>query len=181
MKILVACEWSGKVRDSFLAKGHTAVSCDLIPSARPGPHIQGDVVPLLKEKWDMLIAFPPCTALCVSGNGTYAGTKEREEAIEFFRLFLDAPIEKICVENPVGVISTAIRKPDQYVQPWQFGHGETKKTGLWLKGLPLLRPTNIVEGREPRIWKMARTPDRGHLRGETYQGIADAMAEQWDL
>jgi hypothetical protein len=179
MKVLVACEFSGVVRDAFRRKGHDAYSCDLLDGTGLY-HVRGDVLPLLPHKsWDLLIAHPPCTALCVSGNRHYAGTQDRLDAVEFFRLFLDAPCERICVENPVGVISTTIRKPDQYIQPWQFGHGETKKTGLWLKNLPKLVPTNIVEGREHRIWKMGPSPDRGLLRSITYQGIAEAMAEQW--
>lgn len=126
-----------------------------------------------------MIAHPPCTHLAVSGNRWYAGTQEREDAIEFFRFFLDAPIRRIAVENPVGVISTAIRPPDQYIQPWQFGHGETKKTGLWLKNLPLLHPANVVDGREQRIWKMPPSPERSKQRSKTYTGIAQAMADQW--
>ena len=179
MKVLVACEFSGVVRDAFISRGHRAVSCDLLDTVRSGPHVRGDVLDVLGDGWDLVIAHPPCTALCVSGNRYYAGTEERRQAAAFFQRFLDAPADKICVENPVGVISTIIRRPDQYIQPWQFGHGETKKTGLWLKNLPLLQPTNIVEGREQRIWKMPPSPDRGLLRSITYQGIADAMAEQW--
>lgn len=179
MRVLVACEYSGRVRDAFLRRGHDALSCDLDPTDVPGPHYEGDVFDIINDGWDLMVAHPPCTALCVSGNGTYADSKEREEAIEFFRRFLEAPIPKIAVENPVGVISTHIRKPDQYIQPWQFGHGETKKTGLWLKNLPLLTPTNIVEGRENRIWKMSPGPNRGKDRSLTYLGIAEAMAEQW--
>lgn len=179
MNILIACEVSGKVRDAFITKGHNAVSCDLLPSDRPGPHLQKDVLSTLHIHWDMVIAFPPCTALCVSGNRWYSGTKEREEAVEFFRRFLTLDCERICVENPVGVISSRIRPPDQYIQPWMFGHGETKKTGLWLVGLPPLKPTNIVEGREQRIWKMGPSDSRAKDRSETYDGVALAMAEQW--
>ena len=179
MKVLVACEFSGIVRDAFTARGHQAVSCDLLHTQRPGRHYVRDVRELNLNNWDLLIAHPPCTHLAVSGNRWYSGTKEREEAVEFFRYFLEAPCKRICVENPVGVISSRIRPPDQYIQPWQFGHGETKKTGLWLKGLLPLKPTNVVEGREQRIWKMPPSPDRGYLRSITYQGIADAMAEQW--
>lgn len=178
MRVLVACEFSGVVRDAFLKLGHDAWSCDLIDSGHYR-HIVGDVCSLLSDQWDLMIAHPPCTALCVSGNRYYADTEEREEAVEFFRKFLEAPVPRIAVENPVGVISSRIRPPDQYIQPWQFGHGETKKTGLWLKNLPPLIPTNIVEGREQRIWKMSPSKDRGLLRSITYQGIADAMAEQW--
>ena len=179
MKVLVACEESGRVRDAFIARGHDAISCDILPTDSPGPHIQGDIRDVDLSVYDLIIAHPPCTALAVSGNRTYANTPARAEAIKFFRLFLDAPVPRIAVENPVGVISTAIRKPDQWIQPWQFGHGETKKTGLWLKNLPLLTPTNIVDGREQRIWRMAPSPTRSRDRSRTYQGIADAMAEQW--
>lgn len=177
MRVLVACEFSGRVRDAFKRRGHDAYSCDLRASVG-GPHILSDVLDHLAG-WDLIIAHPPCTHTCVSGNGPYAGTPERLAGIEFFRRFLDAPCEKICVEHPVSVISTAIRRPDQYIQPWMFGHGETKKTGLWLKNLPKLKPTNIVEGREQRIWKMGPSPTRSKERSITYQGIADAMAEQW--
>lgn len=179
MNVLVACEFSGVVRDAFRARGHEAVSCDLLASERPGPHIVGDVRRLLVEGWDLMIAHPPCTHLAVSGNRWYAGTEERERAIEFFRLFLDAPIPRIAVENPVGVISSSIRPPDQYVQPWQFGHGETKKTGLWLKGLPPLDPTDVVDGREQRVWRMPPSATRTRERSRTYTGIAAAMAAQW--
>lgn len=192
MKVLVACEFSGIVRDAFRDKGHFAVSCDLLPSERPlGVHFQGDVIPLLDLKWDMLIAFPPCTALCVSGNGTYADSKEREDAVEFFRLFLEAPISRRCVENPVGVISTRLRPPDQYIQPHEYGEDASKKTGLWLAGLPLLVPTKRIDPRMveglPR-WsnqtnsgqnRLGPSPTRGKERGRTYEGIALAMAEQW--
>jgi hypothetical protein len=178
VKVLVACEFSGVVRDAFRAKGHEAWSCDVIAGNSPF-HIMDDVRNLLNRDWDLMIAHPPCTYTCVSGNKHYAGTQKRQDGIEFFRLFLEAPIPKICVEHPVSVISTAIRPPDQYIQPWQFGHGETKKTGLWLKNLPKLVPTNVVEGREPKIHKMPPSEDRGYLRSITYQGIADAMAEQW--
>jgi site-specific DNA-cytosine methylase len=178
VRVLVACEFSGVVSQAFRDRGHEAWSCDLLPSPNPF-HVQGDVRELLGKEWDLLIAHPPCTALCVSGNRHYAGSQERLDAAEFFRVFLEAPIERICVENPVGVVSTLLKKASQYIQPWQFGHGETKKTGLWLKNLPLLTPTNIVEGREQRIWRMAPSPDRGLLRSITYQGIANAMANQW--
>ena len=187
MKVLVACEFSGVVRDAFLKKGHEAYSCDLLGEDTP-VHFKGDVVPLLKLHWDLLIAHPPCTALCVSGNRYYAGTQDRLDAIEFFRLFLDAPAERVCVENPVGVISTFIRPPDQYVQPWQFGHPESKKTGLWLKNLPPLQPTAILEKPACGYWnnqtpsgqnKLGPSPNRGLLRSVTYTGIAEAMADQW--
>lgn len=180
MKILVACEFSGIVRDAFLAKGHDAVSCDLLPSERPGPHVQGDVKSLLRDGWDMLIAHPPCTHLAVSGARWFKEKRiEQDEALEFVRLLLAAPIPRIALENPIGVISSRIRKPDQIVQPWQFGHGETKATCLWLKGLPLLVPTHIVEGRQPRVHRMSPSPDRWRERSRTYAGIAAAMATQW--
>lgn len=182
MKVLVACEFSGIVRDAFNSKGHDAFSCDLLPSNDAVYHIQTDVRTLLDGGWDLMVAHPPCTYLAVCGarwvkeRGLH---KEQEEALDFVRTLMNAPIPKICIENPVSVISTHIRKPDQYIQPWQFGHGETKKTGLWLKGLPKLEPTNIVSGREPRVHKMTPSKNRGLLRSVTYQGIADAMAEQW--
>jgi site-specific DNA-cytosine methylase len=149
MRVLIACEFSGRVRDAFIAKGHDAVSCDLLPTDEPGPHHQGDVRDLLVERWDLLIAHPPCTHLAVSGARWFKDKKEEQkEALDFVRLLLDADIERIALENPISVISSKIRKPDQIIQPWQFGHGETKATCLWLKNLPLLLPTNIVEGRE---------------------------------
>lgn len=180
MRVLIACEFSGTVRDAFLAQGHDAWSCDILPTEKPGPHIQGDVLAVLNEGWDMLIAFPPCTHLCVSGARWFKN-KEREqaEALDFVRAIMTAPIQHIAIENPIGVISTKIRKPDQIIQPWQFGHGETKATCLWLKGLPPLKPTNIVAGRENRIHKMPPSANRGKERSRTYSGIAAAMAEQW--
>ncbi len=182
MKVLIACEFSGVVRDAFKRRGHDAWSCDLLPSAHGGyvKHIKGDVLKALNFGWDLMIAHPPCTHLAVSGARWFKDKQtEQAEALDFVRALLDAPIPKIMLENPVSVISTKIRKPDQIIQPWQFGHGETKTTCLWLKNLPFLRPTNIVEGREARIHKMAPSEDRGKLRSITYQGIADAMAEQW--
>lgn len=180
MKILIACEFSGIVRDAFKAKGHDAYSCDLLPTEKPGQHIQGDVLEIIYNDWDMMVAFPPCTHLAVSGARWFKDKqKEQKEAIEFFMELANAPIDKICIENPVGIMSTVYRKPDQHIQPWQFGHGETKKTCLWLKNLSLLQPTNIVSGRENRIHKMPPSPERGKLRSITYQGIANAMAEQW--
>ena len=182
MKILVACEYSGRVRDAFRDRGHDAVSCDLLPTDMPGPHYQGDVSDILKDGWDMLIAFPPCTHLAVSGARWFKDKQadgRQQAALDFVRLLLDAPIDKIAIENPVSIISSHIRKPDQTIQPWQFGHGETKRTCLWLKNLPLLTPTNIVEGREQRIWKMPPSANRWKLRSQTFQGIADAMAGQW--
>ena len=183
MNILVACEFSGVVRRAFLARGHFVISCDLLPpeDGDNAHHFTGDVRKIIKPKlWDMMIAFPPCTHLAVSGARWFKDKqKEQQEALDFIRLLLDAPIDKIALENPIGVISTRIRKPDQIIQPWQFGHGETKATCLWLKNLPLLVPTDIVEGRKPRIHHMPPSPDRGKERSRTYQGIANAMAEQW--
>ena len=183
MKVLVSCEYSGRVRDAFIAKGHTALSCDLLPSeSDKGPHYQGSIIDLLAsgERWDLLIAHPPCTYLAASGARWWAQRQEEQkQAIEFFKMLLNLPIEKIAIENPVGILSSAVRKPDQIIHPWQFGHGETKKTCLWLKGLPLLKPENIVEGREDKIHKMPPSKDRWKNRSRTYQGIADAMANQW--
>lgn len=181
--MLVACEESGEVRDAFLRAGHDAVSCDLEPSAKPGPHIQGDVRDLDLSAYGLIIAFPPCTTLAVSGNGTYGTGKPkahlRDEGLELVRFFMDAPCDRIAIENPIGVISSRIRKPDQIIQPWMFGHGETKALCLWLKNLPKLVPTNIVEGREQRVWRMAPSPTRARDRSRTYPGVAEAMAEQW--
>jgi len=181
MRVLIACEYSGRVREAFRKKGHTVLSCDLLPSDQPGSHYQGDVMDVINDGWDLMIAHPPCTALCVSGNRYYAGTQARLDGAAFVQELWDADIPKICIENPVGVINSInkdMSRP-QYIQPWQFGHGETKKTGLWLKGLPELQPTNIVEGREQKVWKMPPSADRWKLRSLTYQGVADAMAEQW--
>jgi len=184
MKILVACEFSGIVRDAFITAGHDAWSCDLLPTERPGPHFEGGIKTVLAriKGWDMMIAHPPCTHLAVSGarhfSAKIADGRQRE-ALDFVRMLLDAPIPKIALENPISIISSKIRKPDQIIQPWMFGHGETKATCLWLKGLPKLQPTNIVEGREGRIHKMAPSPDRWKQRSRTFIGIAQAMAEQW--
>jgi hypothetical protein len=195
MRVLVACEYSGVVRDAFLARGHDAMSCDLLPTDVPGPHYQGDVRDVLNDGWDLMVAHPPCTYLSVSGmHWTRRGLRDpqlTEDALGFVRLLLDAPIEMIGLENPVSVISTRIRKPDQIIQPYHFGHDASKKTCLWLKNLPLLRPTQMVEPRivdgKPR-WanqtgsgqnKLGPSPDRWKVRSATYQGIADAMAEQW--
>lgn len=189
MHVLVACELSGVVRESFRKRGHDAWSCDLKPADDGSRfHIQGDCFDAIRSRqwdrnaWDLVIAHPPCTALSVSGNRWYAGTPERIKAFHFVEAMVDRMTKysvKWALENPVGVLSTLWRKPDQYIQPWQFGHGETKKTGLWLHGLPKLRPTNVVEGREQRIWKMGPSPERQKMRSQTFQGIADAMAEQW--
>ena len=180
MKVLVACEFSGIVRDAFKAKGHYAMSCDLLPTEREGLHYQGDVFDIINDGWDLMIAHPPCTHLAVSGARWFKDkVEEQKDALLFVQRLMDAGIEKIAIENPISVISSRIRKPDQIIQPWMFGHGETKATCLWLKGLPLLQPTNIVEGREQRVHKIPPGPDRWKLRSTTFQGIADAMAEQW--
>lgn len=182
MRVLVACEFSGIVRTAFSDIGHDAWSCDLLDTEIAGNHIKGDVLSILNQNWDLMIAHPPCTHLAVSGARWFKGKeKEQAEALEFVRKLLNSPIEKICLENPVSIISTRIRKPDQIIQPWQFGHGETKKTCLWLKNLPKLVPTDIVSGRESRIHKMGPSKNRGHERSRTYQGIAEAMAIQWGL
>lgn len=195
MKVLVACEYSGVVRDAFISHGHEAMSCDLLPSDTHGPHYEGDIRNVLALQWDLMIAHPPCTYLSVSGmHWTTRGLRDpqlTEDALDFVRLLMNAPVDKICIENPVSVISSRIRKPDQCIHPYQFGHDASKKTCLWLKGLPLLKPTQYVE---PRIvngrkrWsnqtdsgqnRMAPSEDRWKERSKTYQGIADAMAKQW--
>jgi len=180
LRVLVACEFSGVVRDAFAEQGHQAVSCDLLPTESPGEHIQGDVLDYLDAQWDLMVAHPPCTHLAVSGARWFKGKeKEQFEALYFVKRLMDAPIPKIAIENPISVISTFIRKPDQIIQPWQFGHGETKATCFWLKGLEPLKPTNIVEGRESRVHKEPPSPDRWKNRSRTFKGIAKAMAEQW--
>ena len=180
MKVLVACEFSGIVRDAFAKKGHEAFSCDILPTESEGYHLQCDVTEIINDGWDMMIAHPPCTHLAVSGARWFKEKQqEQAEALEFVRLLLNANIEKIALENPISIISSHIRRPDQIIQPWQFGHGETKSTCLWLKNLPKLIPTNIVEGREQRIWKLPPGADRWKQRSRTFTGIAAAMAEQW--
>ena len=180
MKILIACEFSGTVRDAFATLGHDVMSCDLLPTDTPGAHYQGDVIDIIDDGWDMMIAHPPCTHLAVSGARWFKDKQvEQAAALDFVRQLMAANIERICIENPISIISSRIRKPDQIIQPWMFGHGETKATCLWLKGLPLLQPTNIVDGREHRIHGMPPSPDRWKERSRTYQGIADAMAKQW--
>lgn len=183
MRVLVACEFSGIVREAFRARGHEAISCDLLPTLRPGQHFVGDIKKLLSDigtGFDLMIAFPPCTHLCSSGARWWCNkVKEQKEALDFVMMLIGAPIQKIAIENPIGVISTKIRKPDQIIQPWMFGHGETKATCLWLKNLPLLQPTQIVEGREQRVHRMPPSKNRWKERSLTYQGIADAMADQW--
>ena len=196
MKILIACESSGTVRDAFIKVGHEAMSCDMLPTEQPGPHYQGDIRDVLySEHWDLGIFHPPCTYLSVSGmHWTTRGLRDpqlTEDALAFARLLMDAPIARIAIENPVSIISSRIRKPDQIIQPHQFGHDASKKTCLWLKGLPPLRPTAFVEPRivdgKPR-WanqtdsgqnKLPPSADRWRMRSKTYQGIADAMAAQW--
>jgi site-specific DNA-cytosine methylase len=183
MKVFIACEMSGRVRDAFTARGHDAVSCDILPSLTPGNHYQGDIRDILgAEPWDLMIAFPPCTDLAASGARWWPVKQadgRQAAALEFVRLLMDAPIKRIAIENPVGLISSAIRKPDQIIQPWQFGHGEVKTTCLWLKGLPHLVPTCIVNGREQRVWRLPPSEDRAMRRSLTYPGIARAMADQW--
>lgn len=181
MKVLIACEYSGIVREAFKARGHDAWSCDLLDTEIPGQHIKGDLKDIT-GKWDMLIAFPPCTHLSVSGARWWPEKQKdgrQQHAIAFFMMIINSNCKKVVVENPIGIMSTRYRKPNQIIQPWQFGHGETKATCLWIKGLPELKPTNIVNGREQRIWKMAPSAERSKERGITYQGIANAMAEQW--
>jgi len=183
MRVLVACEFSAIVRDAFVEQGHDALSCDLLPSEKPGArHYQGDVRDLDLSAFDLMIAHPPCTHLAVSGARWFKG-KEREqaEALEFVQFLLAAPVERIAVENPISVISTRIRKPDQIVQPWMFGHGETKATCLWLKNLPLLEPTEVVDGRRPRVHHESPGPERWRNRSRTLPGMAAAMAAQWGV
>jgi hypothetical protein len=195
MRVLVACEYSGVVRDAFIARGHAAMSCDLLPTDVLGPHYQGDVRDVLGDGWDLMVAHPPCTYLSVSGmHWTRRGLRDpqlTEDALAFVRLLMGAPIQRIAVENPVSIISSHIRKPDQIIQPWMFGHDASKKTCLWLKDLPLLKPIQIME---PRIvngrerWgnqtdsgqnRLSPSPDRWKIRSATYTGIAAAMADQW--
>jgi len=171
---------SGIVRDAFSARGHVAWSCDLLPTESPGNHIQGDVLKVLDDGWELMIAHPPCTHLCASGARWFAQKrKEQQKALNFVRKLMNAPIPRIAIENPVGIVGTRIRPADQIIQPWQFGHGETKATCLWLKCLPLLIPTSIVTGRERRIHRMPPSEDRWKMRSITYRGIAQAMADQW--
>jgi site-specific DNA-cytosine methylase len=192
VRVLVACEFSGVVRDAFRARGHDAVSCDLLPTERPGPHIQGDVLPHLGDGWDLMIAHPPCTHLAVSGAKWFA-EKRRDgrqwEAVQFFMALARAPILRIAIENPVGIMSTTWRPPDQIVQPYQFGHEATKTTCLWLKNLPRLTPTKLVakgprhvtkSGRSlPEWYNLPPSEDRARIRSRTFTGLGEAMAEQW--
>jgi hypothetical protein len=195
MKVLVACEYSGKVRDAFIRVGHEAISCDILPTDSPGPHYEGDVLDILNDGWDLMIAHPPCTYLSVSGmHWTTRGLRDpklTEDAMDFVNKLLNAPILRIALENPVSIISSRVRKPDQIVQPHEYGHDASKKTCLWLKNLPLLIPTQIIEPKivgNKKIWgnqtasgqnKLPPSKDRWKIRSETYQGIADAMANQW--
>jgi len=185
LNVLVACESSGTVREAFNALGHNAWSADLLPADDgSAQHFQMDVVRVLRHTtWDIVIAHPPCTYLCVAGNRWHAGSAEREQAVAWTAELAELMGRRArigwAIENPVGVLSTQWRKATQYIQPWQFGHGETKKTGLWLEGLDPLTPTNVVEGREQRIWKMGPSPDRWKERSKTYAGVGEAMARQW--
>lgn len=185
MRVLVACECSGVVRRAFRARGHDAWSCDILPSEDDSRfHIRGDALVALHYggPWDLVIAHPPCQFLAVSGARWMSdpGRKQQQErALDFVRAFMYAPVARVCIENPVSVISSRIRKPDQIVQPWQFGHGEVKATCLWLKGLPKLKPTRVVEGREARVWRLPPSVDRARERSRTFVGIGEAMAEQW--
>ena len=192
MKVLIACEYSGRVRDAFLAAGHDAMSCDLLPTDSPGPHYQGDVFDIIPDGWDLMVAHPPCTYLSVSGmHWTTRGLRDAkltEDALAFVQRLMDAPIERIAIENPISVISSRIRKPDQIIQPWWFGHDASKKTCLWLKNLPLLQPTDMLPG-DAKTGRANQTAsgqnklppskDRWKIRSETYAGIANAMAAQW--
>ena len=192
MKVLVACEYSGRVRDAFIRGGHDAMSCDLLPTDVSGPHYQGDVFDIINNGWDLMVAHPPCTYLSVSGmHWTTRGLRDpqlTENALAFVQRLMDAPVERIAIENPVSVISSRIRKPDQIIQPWWFGHDASKKTCLWLKNLPLLTPTDLLPGDAKTRRgnqtasgqnKLPPSKDRWKLRSETYQGIANAMASQW--
>jgi hypothetical protein len=193
MKVLVACEFSGIVRDAFIAKGHDAVSCDLLPTERPGPHVQGDVLEVLDDGWDLMIAHPPCTWLCQAMR-TNAARKdrpkitavfeeERQKAFDFFMALYDAPVEKVVVENPIGYLNQkdVFRKPDQIIRPWMFGHEYKKDVCLWLRGLPKLEPTKIIDPPYKKLdfWSNKRNPRGRSLKSITFQGIADAMADQW--
>lgn len=199
MRVLVACEYSGAVRDAFRAFGHDAMSCDLLPTEVDGPHYQGSVKDIINDGWDLMVAHPPCTYLATSGlrwlyhpedkhlpsparrrHPKYPNRLiDQESGLAFVQYLMDAPIQKIAIENPISMISSRIRKPDQIIQPWMFGHGETKATCLWLKGLPKITPTNIVEGREQKIHNLPPGPNRWKERSRTFPGIAAALASQW--
>lgn len=179
MNVLVACEFSGIVRDAFAKKGHNAYSCDLLDTETPGKHFKGDVLNFLDMDWDLMIAHPPCTYLARSGQRWHKDDKfNKGAALEFVHLLMNARIPKIAIENPIGLISTWIRKPDQIIEPWWFGHPETKATCLWLKNLPKLQPTNITHERNERMSNLGKK-DRSKIRSRTYPGIAEAMAVQW--
>lgn len=181
MRALIACEFSGVVRRAFRERGHDAWSCDLLPAEDGSEfHFQGDALGYLNDGWDLMIAHPPCTHLAVSGARWFKDKREeQQQALDFVRALMVAPIDRIAIENPISIISSRIRKPEQIIQPWQFGHGETKATCLWLKNLPKLEPTNIVDGREARVHRMPPGPDRWKERSRTFEGIAAAMADQW--
>ena len=190
VRVLIACEFSGIVRDAFIARGHEAVSCDILPTEAAGPHRQGNVLEILDDGWELMVAHPPCTHLAVSGAMHFAKKREsgvQQDALEFVSRLLEAPIPKIALENPVSIISSHIRKPDQIIHPWMFGHTEQKTTCLWLKGLPPLAQTNNVKdimlalpkNKRERLHYLGPSPDRWKNRSRTYQGIANAMAEQW--
>lgn len=181
LRVLIACEFSGVVREAFKLLGHDAWSCDILPTEIPGKHIQADVLTILDQDWDLMIAHPPCTYLCSSGSRWWAGKKEEQkQAIRFVKALRKAPIHSIAIENPIGKLTSILGPPNQTIQPWMFGHGETKATCLWLKNLPPLKSTQEVSGRENRIHKMSLGKNRGLERSRTYQGIADAMATQWN-
>lgn len=201
MKVLIACEFSGVVRDAFIRKGHEALSCDLLPTESPGPHYQGNALDIIDNGWDLMIAHPPCTYLCVTGNKWMKDEykerfptrqQDRKDAIEFFLKLYNAPIDKIAIENPIGIMSTTLRKPDQIIHPYMFGHQASKSTCLWLKNLPKLKPTSIVDKGEFITYKSGKRTakwyadaaslspkERARIRNITFQGIADAMADQW--
>ena len=197
MKVLVACEFSGVVRDAFHERGHDVISCDFLPTEKPGRHYQGNVRDIIDNRWDLMIAHPPCTYLAVCANRSFLNNPDRWDrrldAIKFVHFLMNCDIPKICTENPVGVISTHIRKPDQYIQPYEYGHRDSKKTGLWLKNLPLLKPTNIVSPEwvtatsgkrySKTAWycQSSNNPENAKTRSRTYQGVADAMADQWNF
>jgi len=182
VRVLVACEFSGRVRDAFLSLGHEAMSCDLLETEAPGPHYRGDVRDVLDYPWDLMICHPPCTDLSVSGAKHFAAKRmdgRQQASVSFALMLAKSGIPRICLENPISVLSSLWRKPDQIIQPWQFGHGETKATCLWLKGLTPLQPTNIVDGREQRVFRLPPSADRWKERSRTFPGIAAAMADQW--
>ena len=182
MRVLIACEYSGRVRDAFRRHGHDSMSCDLLPTEVDGPHYQGPVEDVLSDGWDLMVAHPPCTHLAVSGSRHFAqkvADGSQAAALDFVRLLMASPIKRWCIENPISIISSAIRPPDQIIQPWEYGHGEVKATCLWLHNLPRLKPTCCVEGREERVHRMPPGPDRWKERSRTFKGVAEAMGDQW--